>query len=169
MKKKNNVFINEPKDIDSFVRKKKKELKRKWKQNKIIWIVISILVALANISIIIISSITLKKVLDDYEANKSVGKTIAILAGGVSFVSILTFILSLIISIYRGYMKSNIYKEAKESIQYEWIKYNSKSNKLNEKQFRSIIDSIERKTRKKKKGDSFKKILVSILTGGSDE
>lgn len=166
----NNSFKEEYTDIPKFVSRIKKELKHKRKASMVFWILFSALIAIVNISILTISSIALKKVLDDYHiSTKEINFAKEVLpTAAVSAVSISLFIISIVISIYQGKMKSSIYKEAMETIQYEYVFY-IKNHKKNEQKFNKKINSIYKKAAYSKTKKSFKKSVISILTGGDNE
>lgn len=171
MKKINNSFKEEFTSISIFVLNVEKNLKRKQKSSKLFWVLFSTLIAISNIAILIISSIALKLVIEEYYSAKIPVNfwSNVVPTAGVSAVSILIFILSIVISIYQGSMKSRIYLKASERIQYESIKYLSKENNLTEEKFRTKISLIQKSALKTKTKKTFKKSIISILTGGTDE
>ena len=165
----NNSFKEEYKDIPLFIRKIKKTLKVKRKSSVISFTILSAIIALTNIAILIIASIALDKVIYDYNhTTKVVDFTSSVLPTIlVSVVSIATFILSLIIAIYQGKMKSNTYKMALEKIQYTYVLM--KRNNEKDTEIIKEVNNIYHDATSSKKKVSFKKTLVNILTGGSDE
>lgn len=171
MKKINNSFKEEITSLNVFVREIKKKLKKQAKRSKIIWAILSALVAILNITILVISFVALKMVLDDYNSTtKNIDFTSEVLPTAmVSVVSILIFIISIVISIYMGVMKSKIYRNATETIQYRFLEYKSKENTLSEDEFKKEIRQIYNSAIHKKMNKSVKKSIVSILIGGSDE
>lgn len=166
----NNSFKEEFTNIPTFISRIKKNLKAKRKASLISWSIFSVIIALTNIAILTISSIALKQVLDDYNADTTSADFASqvLPTALVSAVSISLFILSIIISIYQGRMKSNIYREAMNAIQYEYIRH-TKDLKSSDADIKKNVDKIYHEAVKAKNKKSFKKVLLTILTGGDDE
>ena len=172
MKRKiNNSFADEYRTPMQLANKRMKMLKIKQKSANTHWIIFSAIILVANIIMLVLSSIALKEVIDLYEARtKPVNFWTQVMpTAGVSIASLSIFFLTLIISVYRGVMKSHVYLEATERIQYVTIQYESKDIKLNEKEFKAEINKIYKTALKSKTKTSFKKTLISVLTGGNDE
>lgn len=170
MKKINNSFKEEYKDIKTFIRNIKIVLKAKRKASLIFWIIFSALIALTNITILTISSVALDKVITEYNADPTKADfTSQVLPTAlVSFVSISLFIISIIISIYQGSMKSSMYKQAYEAVQYEYINF-LKDKSKDEEAFKKSIEKISNKALSTKNKKSVRKTLLNILIGGNDE
>ena len=168
----NNSLKEEFVSINALVNKMIKELKSKRKLSIIFWSIFSALIALFNIAILILSSIALEKVLNDYHSNPTSADFLSQVFPTVlvSIVSIATFILSLVTTIYQGFMKSKVYLSACEDIQYETIRYfGDKNESIDTAEFKKRIRSIRKTTYNKKSNMKIHKALLSVLTGGSDE
>ncbi|NQZ65920.1 MAG: hypothetical protein HRT99_01730 [Mycoplasmatales bacterium] len=167
----NNSFKEEFEEIPILIKSIKKRLDKKRKLSKIFWILLSSLIAIANITILIIASLALSSVIYDYNhSTKDISFLLDVApVAGVSALSIIIFFTSLAISIYQGSMKSKIYLLASQDIQYEFLRYLSKENELTEKEFKKNIKSIYLSALRIKNKQSFKKSVISILTGGNDE
>ena len=166
----NNSLKEEYKDIETFVRETKSRLKIQKKASTIAWSILSSLMFTLNIALLVLSSYALMKVLGDYnESTKNIDFTKQVLPTiSVSAFSILLFIFSIVISFYQGKMKSNIYKEAYEDIQYKHIQF-IESKEKDEKKIKKEINNIYVSAIESKKHRSLKKIIYSIMTGGDDE
>ena len=168
----NNSLKEEFISINALVNRMIRELKRKRKLSIIFWSIFSTLIALFNIAVLIISSIALDKVLTDYHSNSTSTDFLSQVFPTVlvSVVSIATFILSIIITIYQGFMKSKIYLSACENIQYETMRYLDDAGKpIDEIEFKKRIRKIRKTTYSKKSNMKIHKVLLSVLTGGNDE
>ena len=166
----NGDFAEEFTSTKQFVKDLEKEMIRKSKLSKIAWVIFSVLIALTNIAVLVVASYALKVVIDDYNMPASKVTFAQILPTAlVAALAILMFLLSIVISIYQGLMKSKIYREATEDIQYLTIAFKTKHLKLTDKAFKEKIDKIYVKALKEKTSISLKTTIVSILTGGDNE
>lgn len=164
----NNTFKEEYKDIKTFIRDTKRVLKAKRKSSIIGYSIFSSLIAISNIAILIISSIALDKVITEYNSSTKLDFVSSVLPTiMVSVVSISLFILSLVITIYQGKMKSNLYKDGMQRIQYQYIMMKGNGDK--EEEIKKEIEKIYKDVTTHKKSVSFKKAMINILTGGSNE
>ena len=170
---KNNIngdFSEEFKTTKTFVKNIEKELLLKSRTAKIMWVVFSVLIALTNIASLVVASFALKIVMDDYHmAGSKVSLQQILPTALVSVLSIVIFLLSIAITIHQGLMKTKIYQEANEDIQFITIAYTTEKIKMTEEAFKNKIDKIYRHAVKKRAGISLKKTLITVLTGADNE
>lgn len=176
MKKKNrkinNSFDDEFKNLKDLVKIKKSELRRNWFVTKAMWILFSVTIALLNIAILVLAAIALEKVIVDYENSSQSMSFFTYVAptASVAAIAILLFILSLSISIYQGVMRAKIYLMASHQIQREYLEFILKSSPIKtETALQERIEQIIKETLSVKRKVSFKRTLLYILTGGTNE
>ncbi len=173
----NNSFDDEYRSPIQIANDKMKRLKIKKNSSRVNWMIFSGIILIANIALLVLASIALADVVDKY--TNWVGTvqqpgtpdfwTTVMPTAGVSVISLLLFILTLAISIYRAKMKASVYLDATERIQYATIQYQSTENKLTEEDFKKLIKKIYKASLTSKTKMSFKKTFYAILVGGDDE
>lgn len=165
MGKINGNLQDEFKSLEDYKRNLLKTLSFQRKRSKILWSLLTLLIALANISTIVLAIIALLRALDDRATNPNVGPIIAITA-----LVILSFIVNFTITIYQGVMRAKVYKEAVESIQLETLQWKAQveeySGKDRDEVFKNTILYIEKQAKSIKNKASVKKALLNIVTGG---
>ena len=170
-KKINNSFTEEYKTPIQLANSKLKMLKIKKHNSNVNWMIFSGLILIANIVMIVLSSIALESVISQYNSSpKHIDFWSKVMpTAGVSIASLLIFFLTLIISVYRGVMKSHVYLEASERIQYLTMQYSEKQIKISEQDFKKEINKIYKTALKSKTKMSFKKTMITVLIGGDHE
>ena len=164
----NGSFKEEFVEINKFVKSVINKFAKKRLRNKLFWTILAFILAITNITILILSSLALNTILSKHIIGKSNLDSIlptALVAG----LSIFMFFLSITISIYQGVMKSQLYLDASKDIQFLTIAYSQNELKITEKEFIRKIKKISKNALDTKKKISLKKTVISILTGGNDE
>jgi len=164
-------MIKKEDEVFNFIENKIKILEKTKKRITNWKIFISIFISLINISIICISSYIINalviKFQNDTDINKNffnfVGPTILI-----SITTILSFIITILILIYRSNMKANIYKLSMEKIQHYYISYINNENDLRDKDynyFKFKVSSEYKKAIKENPKVNFKSVIKKTLVG----
>lgn len=162
----NGDFKEEFTSIKHFVKKTKKEMTRKAKISMIVWTIITTIVSLANIAVVVLAAIAIDVM---YSSGKTLSSGDAFPVILVAVIAILTFVISIVVSIYQAIMKSRVYYDAAEDLQYLTIGYKTGGIKISEQEFKKQVSKIYSKALRHKKKLSLKTFLYKVFTGGNDE
>ncbi|NQZ28860.1 MAG: hypothetical protein HRT98_00535 [Mycoplasmatales bacterium] len=163
--------VNERKGIGSYVKRELSKLEKTKKKSRIWWTIITSLVGLCNISIVAIAIYTLIGI-----SFKKVGADILIPASLVCLITITLFFMGFVLALFQNFKQDHKYKKAIDTIQNEYMKYQSasyiykgKSKDEQEILLKTQIQEDLIKIFKVKKKPNVSKIIVKTLIGDKDE
>ncbi|MCC3161116.1 MAG: hypothetical protein K4H23_05250 [Mollicutes bacterium PWAP] len=188
----NGSFKEEHVEINKYTSKILDDYKKQIKINKFFWFILSFLLALINLSILIVASYAIFKIkvkLDNSSNwvgatswassnghSKSEYQTNMIIAVVVASLSIITFLLTVFLGIFQGISRIEFFKIAQHKIEKIVMEWSS-----NSKEFKNLSDDscdklIIQKIKKiikdvdsKKNKPSIKNTIIKILTGDNYE
>lgn len=163
----NGDLTEEFKSLSEYKKDVEKKLRRTLRRSKIVWASITLTIALLNLTLIAIASYILNRDINDGITIES-APTIALAS-----LTILSFVVTIAVSIYQGLMRAKVYGKASEFIQAETLRWTRKEgiykNDDRDKLFEKRINFIIKETKQVKHKVSVKKTLAKILTGGTYE
>jgi ABC-type multidrug transport system fused ATPase/permease subunit len=155
--------------LDHYVQKNLLYLKKKKKINNISYQIFNILIAILNLSTIVMASIILHNLINKKNSND----IFLIFALLVALLTIVSFFMTFIIMVYRGLNRKERFISAREKIEFLVLQYKFKTGtyeKANDDEkllIQDIEDVIKGIDKKRKKINFFRLIILSLIGGDS--